>query len=134
MKLKNAWFIAELLGAFGVVQKYKKNTAEWVRIQTAMVWLKSIAFARDLVIYQVGISACVLVLVISAVLMEVAFIFCLPMSLQSKITAVFVVSGIDFAAALSFLGYFLSSERWLKQAASYNACVSEMIQKTNSKK
>ena len=131
MKLKNVWFVAELLGALGLAQRYKKNTEEWVRLQTAMAWLKSIGFARDLVIYQVGVSACVLVLVVSGILMEVALIFCLSLSAQAKITAVFVVSGIDFAVALSCLGYFLSSERWLKQAAKYNDCVSELISKKN---
>ncbi len=127
MKLKNAWFVAEILGALGVVQRYKKNTAEWMRIQTATAWLKGIGFARDLVIYQVGISACVLLLVVSAILMEVAVIFCIPMSMQARATAVLVVSAIDFAVALSFLGFFLSSERWLKQAAKYNTCVSELL-------
>lgn len=131
MKLKNAWFVAELLGAFGLVQRYKKNTEEWVRIQTATIWLKSIGFARDLVIYQVGVSACVLVLVISAVLMEVALIFCIPMSTQARATAIFAAGGIDFAVALSFLGYFLSSERWLRQAAKYNSCVAELVGKEN---
>lgn len=132
MKLKNVWFVAELLGAFGLVQSYKKNTQEWVRIQTAMIWLKSIGFARDLVIYQVGVSACVLVLVVSGILMEIALIFCLPLSSQAKTTAVLIVSGIDFAVALSCLGYFLSSERWLKQAAKYNDCVSELVGKGNA--
>ena len=77
MKLKKFWFVAELLGAFGLAQTYKKNTEEWVRLKTAMVWLKSIGFARELVIYQVGIAACILVLVISAILMEVTLIACI---------------------------------------------------------
>lgn len=127
MKLKNFWLIAEILGVLGLAQRYKKNTEEWVSIQTARMWLKSVSFTRDLAIYQVGISACAMVLVLSAILMEVALVFCIPTSLKIKMIVIFAVGGADFAVALCFLGHFLSSERWLKKAAQYNTCLAALL-------
>lgn len=129
MKLRYAWLAAEMLGAFNLMGQYKKNTHDWIRIRTATVWLKAIGTARLLVIYQIGIIACVLVLVFSAILMEAALIFCISMSVESKVTTLLIVAALNFAAALGLIGYFLSSERWLEQAAKYNECVAELNQK-----
>ena len=130
MKLKGFWFVADLLNLFGVAQQYKKNTEDWLQIQVAMVWLKGIHFAREFVIDQVAVMACVITLILSALLIEAAFVFCLPIALQSKLITLFVVAGINFSIAIGLLGYFLAAERWVKQAAKYNTYILDYFDKT----
>lgn len=131
MKLRQAWVIAELLGAFKLFGQYKRNSAEWVSIQSAMILLKSVNVARDLVIYQIGIMACVVALVFSGIVMEIAVILCTNMSLQSKFIAIFITASINFALTLGCLSYFLASGRWLAHAAKYNTRVADVARKAN---
>jgi len=132
VKLKKVWLAAELLGAAGLAKHYKKNTEDWFRIQFATIWLKSVGMARDLMLYQVGVSVCVMMLVVSVIVMEGALIYFIPMSPQARIVAVFVAGGVNFAIAAGLLKFILSSQRWLNKAAQYNSCLEETLKSENT--
>jgi len=132
VKLKKAWLMAELLGAVGLAKHYKKNTEDWFRIQYAMIWLKSVGMARDLMLYQVGVSVCIMMLVVSVIVMEGALIYFIPMSPKARISAIFIAGGVNFAIAAGFLKFFLSSQRWLRKAAQYNSCLKETLKSENN--
>lgn len=131
MKLRQAWFIAQFFGVLGIVKNSKKNTTEWMRIQTAKAWLRGVGLTRELVIYQTGIFACVMILILSVTVMEIALLFLIPMSSGLKAIAALVIGGIDFGVALGFLGHFLSAGRWLKKAAQYNTYLAEVLKSGN---
>ena len=123
MKANNSWASVGLFAAMQLIGKCKKNAFEIAQIYGATAYLKGVQMARDLFLYQIGIFACVLLSVIGVLLMEAAVIFYIPVEISVRIILVFALGGINFLTGVIFLGYFSSSERWLRQASKYNAWV-----------
>ena len=122
------WIVAGLAGTAELINRCRKNAREFVRIQTALVYLKGVDVVRTLFLYQIGVLVCVIFLVFGVVLIEAAGIFYFPMEFQARIHMAFIVGFLDSLTALIFLGYFASSRRWLHQAAKYNSFVEEFME------
>ena len=129
MKLTRGLTAAGLLGAVSLAQQLKKNAGELVRVQTATLYLKSVEILRDLFLYQIGILVCVVVLVFGIILIQGAVAFFIPLSAKARLVTVLTMGFLDSSIALGVLAYFASSRRWLKQAAKYNECLEELVEK-----
>ncbi len=123
MKVNRKWAAAGLFIAAQLVGKCKKNAFEIAQIYGATVYLRGVSMARDLFLCQMGMLACVVLSVFGVIFMEAAVIFYIPVQTSTKVIAVFVLGGIHFLTGVIVLGHFASSERWLSQAAKYNAWV-----------
>ncbi len=130
-KKSGPWITAAIVGASAVIRGLKKNAVEMAKIQGAMAYLRGVEILRDLLIYQLGILACVIFLVFGVILMQAAMIFCLALEGQARIFAAFGVGLFDFSVALGLIVYFISSKRWLREAAKYNAWVDEFLEERN---
>jgi hypothetical protein len=129
MKIRQSWVTAALWGATALFKQCRKNANELVKIQTAMVYLKGVEILRDLLFYQMGIQVCVVFLVFGVILMQGGVLFYFPLSPQARATTALLLGALDSLTAFSFLAYFSSSKRWLKQAARYNLEVEDIIEK-----
>ncbi len=123
MKANRKWAAVGLLAAVQLIGRCKKNALEIVQIYGATTYLKGVRMARDFFLYQIGILVCVMLLVFGGILMEAAILFYIPVETSTRIILAFVLGGIDFLTGAIFLGYFVSSERWLRQASKYNTWV-----------
>ncbi len=133
MKLNRGWTAAGLLGAVSLARECKKNAGELVRIQTARFYLKGVGILRDLFLYQIGILACVVVLVFGFILIQGGLVFLIPWEPGIRLAVVLIMGGADSSIALAFLLYFASSKRWLRQAAKYNECLEELTMERRTK-
>ena len=127
MKFRPSWAAVGMLAATGLIQQSKKNAGEWIRIQTAIVYLKGVEIIRDLFLYQLGILICVTFLVFGVILIEGGIVFFLPLESGKRAVLTLLLGGFDFLGALSFLIYFCSSRRWLRQAQKYHAFLDEFM-------
>ena len=127
MKANNSWASVGLFAALQLIGKCKKNAFEIAQIYGATAYLKGVQMARDLFLYQVGILACVLLSVVGVLLMEAAVIFYIPVGTSTRVILAFALGGINFLTGAILLGYFSSSERWLRQASKYNTWVKAMM-------
>ena len=123
MKVNSSWASVGLFAAIQLIGKCKKNAFEIAQIYGATAYLKGVQMARDLFLYQIGILACVLLSVVGVILMEAAVIFYIPVETSTRVILAFALGGINFLTGAIFLGYFSSSERWLRQASKYNSWV-----------
>ncbi len=112
-----------LLALMSLIGKCKENAFEIAQIYGATAYLKGVSMVRDLFLYQVGVLACVMLLVFGVILMEVAIVFYAPVETPNRWVLAFVVGGINFLVGAILLGYFASSKRWLRQASKYNAWI-----------
>ena len=121
-----------MLAATGLIRQSKKNAGEWIRIQTAVVYLKGVEIIRDLFLYRLGILICVTFLVFGAILMEGGIVLLLPFESGERAVLTLLLGGFDFLGALGFLIYFCSSKRWLRQAQKYHAFLNEFMDETKN--
>lgn len=118
-----------LRGTAGVWRVLRKNAVDMARIQGAMVYLKGVEIVRDLLVYQLGLLACVIFLVFGVMMMQAAVIFLLPPG-QIRVFTALGIGALDFFVSLGLLGYFVSSSRWLREAAKYNDQVRDVLEET----
>jgi len=128
MKTNRKWMAAGLLTAIQLFGTCKKNTLEIAQIYGATAYLKGVRMLRDFFLYQIGILACVMLLVMGGILMEVAVIFYLPVAMSTRAILVFVLGGMNVLLGGLFLASFASSERWLRKAANYNAFIKSSME------
>ena len=83
MKFRPSWAAMGMLAATGLIRQSKKNAGEWIRIQTAIVYLKGVEIIRDLFLYYLGILICVTFLVFGVILIEGGIFFSL-LSLENE--------------------------------------------------
>ena len=132
MKFRQSWAAVGMLAAAGLIRQSKKNASEWVRIQTAIVYLKGVEIVRDLFLYQLGVLICVMFLVFGVILMEGGTVFFLPLQPGERASLTLLLGTVDFFGALGFLVYFCSSGRWLRKAQKYHAFLDEFMEETKS--
>ncbi len=123
MKVNGRWAASGLLAAAQIIGKCKQNAFEIAQIYGATAYLNGVSVVRDFCLYQIGILACVMLLVFGVILMEAAVIFYIPLATSTRAILVFVLGGIHLLAGGIFLAYLASSERWLRQASKYNTRV-----------
>lgn len=133
MRTNRKWMAVGLLTAIQLFGTCKKNTLEIAQIYGATAYLKGVRMLRNFFLYQISILACVMLLVLGIVLMEVAVIFYLPLSVPTRAILAFVLGAMDVLAGGLSLVYFASSERWLDQASKYNAQIKALISQTKCK-
>lgn len=122
MKLKMNPRLA-MTGMFAASSLFKilrHNAGEFLKIKTAIAYLKGVEVIRDLFLYQLGILICVMFLVFGVILIEGALVFFLPLQPGERATLAFIVGAVDSLGALACLAYFSSSGRWLRQAQKYS--------------
>jgi len=127
MKLNPSWKTAGILAAAGLLNQCRKNAGEFIRIQTAIAYLRGVEILRDLFLYQLGILVCVVFLVFGVILIEGTLIFYLPLQTSVRVFAGLCLGVFDSLTALGFLVYFLSSARWLRQAEKYHDYLEEFM-------
>jgi hypothetical protein len=123
MKENRMWAAVGWLAAVRLIGKCKKNALEIAQIYGATAYLKGVQVVRDFFIYQIGILACTMLLVLGAIIMEVAVVLYIPVENSTRVILAFVAGGINFLIGAILLRYFASSKRWLRQASKYNAWV-----------
>ncbi len=128
MKADRKWAAAGLLAVAGLLGKCKQNAFEIAQIYGVTTYLKGVQMVRGFFLYQIGILACVMLLVFGVILMEGAVIFYIPVETSARILLVFVLGGINFLTGAICLGYAASSKRWLRQASKYNAWVAASME------
>ena len=132
MKFRPSWAVVGMLAATGLIRQSKKNAGEWIRIQTAIVYLKGVEIIRDLFLYQLGVLICVMFLVFGVILIEGGMVFFLPLEPGKRTALILLLGGFNFLGALGFLIYFCSSQRWLRQAQKYHAFLDEFMDETKN--
>jgi hypothetical protein len=130
MKLNPGWTTTGLLAAGGLIRVCRKSAGRFFRIQSTTLYLKSVEIVRDLFLYQLGILICAVFLVFGVILIQVAAIFYLPLSQETKVGVCLFVGLFDFMAALGTLLYLSSSSRWLRQAKKYDKFLEEFLDQT----
>ena len=128
MKLRPSWAAAGILAASGLIRQSRKNAGEWIRIQTAIVYLKGVEIVRDLFMYQLGVLICVTFLVFGIILIEGGMVFFLPLEAGQRAWLTLALGAADFFTAFGFLIYFCSSSRWLRQAQKYHTFLDEFME------
>ena len=107
MKINPSWAAVGSLAAAGLIQQSKKNAGEWIRIQTAIVYLKTVEILRDLFLYQLGVLICVMFLVFGVILIEGGLVFFLPLQPGERAGLTVILGAVDFLTALGFLFIFV---------------------------
>ena len=130
MKFRQSWTAVGMLAAAGLIRQSKKNMGQWIRIQTAIVYLKGVEIIRDLFLYQLGVLICVMFLVFGVILIEGGMVLFLHLQSGERAGLTLLLGAVDFLGALSFLIYFCSSRRWLRQAQKYHAFLDEFMEET----
>ena len=134
MKFRTSWAALGMLAATGLIRQGRKNAGEWIRIQTAIAYLKGVEILRDLFLYQLGILICVMFLVFGVILIEGGIIFFLSVLPEARVGLTLLLGAVDFLGAAGFLVYFCSSTRWLRQAQKYHAFLDEFIEDVKNHK
>ena len=131
MKFRPGWTTVGMLATAGFIRQSKKNAGEWMKIQTAIVYLKGVEIIRDLFLYQLGILICVMFLVFGVILIEGGMVFFLPLEAVQRASLTLLLGSADFFGALFCLLYFCSSGRWLRQAQKYHMFLDEFMKGEN---
>ena len=129
MKVDRKWISVGFLAAIQLMGRCKKNTLEIAKIYGATAYLKGVQMLRDFLLYQISILACVMLLVLGIILMEAAVVFFIPVQMSTRAIVAFVFGGINVLTGGLILASFASSERWLWQAAKYNAFIKASMEK-----
>ena len=130
MKFRSSWAALGMLTTAGVIRQSGKSAGDWIRIQTAIGYLKGVEIIRDLFLYQLGALICVMFLVSGVILMEGGAVFFLPLQPAQRAVLTLLLGGLDFLGALACLLYFCSSGRWLRQAQKYHPFLDEFMEET----
>lgn len=133
MKSKQAWFEAGVAGASALFNLFRKNAFSVLQIQSAIAYLKGVEIVRDILFYQLGLMLCVSFLVFGVILIQGAAIFFISMEPLTRAMVALVLGFLDSGIALGVLIYFMSSKRWLRQAAKYNSTVENIWEEEDSR-
>lgn len=128
MKTNYRWAARGWLSVVQLMGTCRKNAFEIAQIYGATTYLKGVQLVRDLFLYQMGILAAVVLLVFGLILMEIAALVYVPLTPSVRCMLAFILGGIHVVTGIIFLGYLVSSKRWLEQASKYNAWLKSSLE------
>ena len=123
MKRKNKGFLLQLLSVGALLAQYPKGIVEIAKLKSAMYCLRIVQGVRRGYIILFQLAFCALFLLMGVILMHVALFFLLTNGVQMKMGILFGAGFVEFAGALAFITWFLSSKRWLDESAKWNSMI-----------
>jgi apolipoprotein N-acyltransferase len=128
-------FLATLAGALvtAVLQEYRRVSAQWLKIQAAIWYVKGVAQARRIAVRIVAVVAALLLGTAGFIILHVGLFLWLPVSLAVKGLLLAALGLIYLLAAGLVIRRLLSERSWLKNSGASDFIASATRRESGSK-
>ncbi len=125
--VKNTGKLLSFLWIGNIISRAQKNIFELAKIKTAIYYLGALQGVRRTLILLVQIILSIIFLTMGIFILHVSLFFLASEGGSFRVRILLGLGGMELLSSLAFLGWFLSSGRWVREAARTNRTLRKLM-------